>query len=448
MTEALSATQSLARFITESRFEALPEALRHEGRRSILNHIGCALGVARDPAVVTALEIMRESSGKAVASVYGQREKLGVMEAAFVNAIASNLLDYDDTHLRTVIHPSAPVAPAVFALAEETGATGAEVLHAFLLGGEVACRIGNAVSPGHYARGWHITASTGVFGAAAAAARLLRLSAEQTADALGIAASQSGSIVENLATAAKNIGVGNAARNGILAARFAARGYRAAPLSIEGPLGWARAMGDEAQVKEITEGLGQRWEIARNTYKPYAAGIVFHAVIDACLELRETLGAAVTQIARVTVAGDALLLARGDRVVRNERDTRVSIHHCAAIALALGRADVADFEMPAVQDTELAALRAKVVAECDASLPRGAARVTIALANGSTHQAYVEHPRGSAERPLSDAELAAKYRANAVLGGMTSDVEAQIAALWALDQAPSTAPLMALLRGA
>ena len=448
MTEALSATQTLARFITESRFEALPEALRHEGRRSILNHVGCALGVARDPAVVTALEIMRESSGKAVASVYGQREKLGVMEAAFVNAIASNLLDYDDTHLRTVIHPSAPVAPAVFALAEETGATGAEVLHAFLLGGEVACRIGNAVSPGHYARGWHITASTGVFGAAAAAARLLRLSAEQTADALGIAASQSGSIVENLATAAKNIGVGNAARNGILAARFAARGYRAAPLSIEGPLGWARAMGDEAQVKEITEGLGQRWEIACNTYKPYAAGIVFHAVIDACLELRETIGAAVTQITRVTVAGDALLLARGDRVVRNERDTRVSIHHCAAIALALGRADVADFEMPAVQDTELAALRAKVVAECDASLPRGAARVTIALANGSTHQAYVEHPRGSAERPLSDAELAAKYRANAVLGGMTSDVQAQIAALWALDQAPSTAPLMALLRGA
>ncbi|NBQ74341.1 MAG: MmgE/PrpD family protein [Acetobacteraceae bacterium] len=447
MTEALSATQTLARFITESRFEALPEALRHEGRRSILNHVGCALGVARDPAVRTALEIMRESSGKAVASVYGQREKLGVMEAAFVNAIASNLLDYDDTHLRTVIHPSAPVAPAVFALAEETGATGAEVLHAFLLGGEVACRIGNAVSPGHYARGWHITASTGVFGAAAAAARLLRLSAEQTADALGIAASQSGSIVENLATAAKNIGVGNAARNGILAARFAARGYRAAPLSIEGPLGWARAMGDEPQLKEITEGLGQRWEIARNTYKPYAAGIVFHAVIDACLELRETLGAMVSQIARVTVAGDALLLARGDRVVRNERDTRVSIHHCAAIALALGRADVADFEMPAVQDAELAALRAKVVAECDASLPRGAARVTITLADGSTHQAYVEHPRGSAENPLSDAELAAKYRANAVLGGMTSDVEAQIAALWALDQAPSTAPIMALLRG-
>jgi 2-methylcitrate dehydratase PrpD len=332
-----------------------------------------------------------------------------------------------------------------FALGEETGASGAEVLHAFLLGAEITCRIGNAVSPGHYARGWHITASCGVFGAAAAAARLMRLSVEQTADALGIAASQSGSIVENLATAAKNIGVGNAARNGILAARFAARGYRAAPLAIEGPLGWARAMGDEPVLAEITEGLGQRWEIARNTYKPYAAGIVFHAVIDACLALREQLGAAVAQITRVTVAGDALLLARGDRLVRNERDTRVSIHHCAAIALLLGRADVADFEMAAVQDPALAALRAKVLAECDASLPRGAARVTITLADGSTHQTTIEHPRGSAERPLSDDELAAKYRANAVLGGTTANVEGQITALWALDQSASIAPLMALL---
>ena len=166
MTEAASATQILGRFVAESRMAALPKALRHEGRRSILNHIGCALGVARDPAVMTALEIMRETSGTPIASIYGQRAQLGVMEAAFVNAIASNLLDYDDTHLRTVIHPSAPVAPVAFALGEQLGASGAEVLHAFLLGAEIACRIGNAVSPGHYARGWHITASCGVFGAA------------------------------------------------------------------------------------------------------------------------------------------------------------------------------------------------------------------------------------------------------------------------------------------
>ncbi|MFN8882749.1 MAG: MmgE/PrpD family protein, partial [Alphaproteobacteria bacterium] len=108
MGEVFSATQTLGRFVAESRFEALPEALRHEGRRSILNHIGCALGVARDPAVITAFEIMRDASGKPRATVLGHHDRLGVMEAAFVNAIASNLLDYDDTHLNTVIHPSAP----------------------------------------------------------------------------------------------------------------------------------------------------------------------------------------------------------------------------------------------------------------------------------------------------------------------------------------------------
>ncbi|MCE2918359.1 MAG: MmgE/PrpD family protein, partial [Roseomonas sp.] len=108
MGETVAATQILGRFIAESRFDSLPKALRHEGRRSILNHVGCALGVARDPAVITALEIMRDVSGKPRATVLGQRDRLGVMEAAFVNAIASNLLDYDDTHLNTVIHPSAP----------------------------------------------------------------------------------------------------------------------------------------------------------------------------------------------------------------------------------------------------------------------------------------------------------------------------------------------------
>ena len=261
-----------------------------------------------------------------------------------------------------------------FALAEQRGLSGAAVLHAFLLGGEVDCRIGNAVSPGHYARGWHITSTCGAFGAAAGCARLLGLSAEQVAHAIGIASSEAAGTVENLPNAAKNVSVGNAARHGILAALFAAEGYDAAPAAIEGPLGWARATGDAADMAAITEGLGMRWEIGRNTYKPYPAGIVFHAVIDACLELRARLDVPPEAITAVTVAGDALLLARGDRVVRNARDSRVSIHHSAALGLLRGRAGVADFEQPAVDDPALAAFRAKVTAALDETLPRGAAR--------------------------------------------------------------------------
>ena len=344
-----TATQALGRFVAGSDWRDIPAALRHEAKRSILNHIGCALGTACDPAVLAALRVMRGLGGAPVATVFGQGTRLDAMGAAFVNAVASNLLDYDDTHLDTVIHPAAPVAPPLFALAEQHGLSGAAVLHTFLLGGEVECRIGNAVSPGHYARGWHITSTCGAFGAAAGCARLLGLSAEQVAHAIGIASSEAAGTVENLPSAAKNVSVGNAARHGILAALFAAEGYDAAPAAIEGPLGWARATGDVADMAAITEGLGTRWEIGRNTYKPYPAGIVFHAVIDACLELRARLDVPPEAIAAVTVAGDALLLARGDRVVRNARDSRVSIHHSAALGLLRGRAGVVDFEQPAVE---------------------------------------------------------------------------------------------------
>ena len=440
--EAPFAGEVLGRFVADSDWGDISPALRHEAKRSVLNHLGCALGAARDPAVRTALRVVRLFAGAPVATVVGQGARLDPMGAAFVNAIASNLLDYDDTHLATVIHPAAPVAPALFALAEQRGLPGAAVLHAFLLGGEVECRIGVAVSPGHYARGWHITSTCGVFGAAAGCAKLLGLSAERTWHALGIAASQSAGLVENLPTAAKNVGVGNAARNGMLAALLAAEGYEAAPAAIEGPLGWARAMGDAPDVAATTSDLGARWEIARNTYKPYPAGIVFHAVIDACLRLREEIAAPPEAIAEVVVAGDALLLARGDRPVRTERDARVSIHHAAALGLVRGRAGVADFEMAAVLDPALAAFRGKVAAALDEGSPRGAATVTVRLADGREVRATVTAPRGSIGRPLSDEEIEAKFRDNAAAGGFAGRCDEQIAATWELEGAQDVSRLM------
>jgi 2-methylcitrate dehydratase PrpD len=429
---------ALGRFIAASRWEDLSPALRHEGKRSLLNFFGGALGVAQDPAVQGAIQVMAPFSGPDRATVIGRSERLDAMGASFVNTVAANLLDFDDTHLETVIHPTAPVAPPLLALAELRGFSGAEVLHAFILGAEVECRIGSAVSPGHYARGWHITSTCGVFGAAAGCARLLGLSAEQCWTALGIAASQSAGLVENLPSAAKNVGMGNAARNGLLAALFAQAGYTAGPAAIEGPLGWARAMGDVPNTARITDGLGEHWEFARNTYKPYPSGIVFHAVIDACLALRDSAD----EIVEVIVAGDQLLLDRGDRPVTNERDARVSIHHTAAVVLTRGLAGVEEFSRAALQDPAVVALRGKVRAELDASLPRGAARVTLRLANGRLRSTEVPQARGSEARPLSDAELEAKYRANAALGGMAAAADRQIQALWGFEEAGDLAALM------
>jgi 2-methylcitrate dehydratase PrpD len=425
--------ERLGQFIAASRWDALPHALRHEGKRSLLNFIGCALGVAHTSPIDMAMRVLMRLSGGEQVTVLGRSERLDALGAAFINAIGANLLDYDDTHLRTVIHPTAPVAPAALALAEQRGLSGAAMLHAFILGAEVECRIGNAVSPGHYARGWHITSTCGVFGSAAASAKLLGLDARQTAHALGIAASQSAGLVENLPSAAKNVSVGSAARNGLFAALLAEQGCTAAPAAIEGSLGWARAMGDEPATADITDELGDRWEFLWNTYKPYPCGIVMHAVIDACLALRQDQAVTTANIAEIVVSGDQLLLDRGDRTVANERDARVSIHHCAAVSFLFGAAGLKEFSEETVHDPAVIALRALTKARLNADSPKGAATITVRTFDGRMLESTVLHAKGSAERPLSDQDIEAKVRdlvRHGTFGGPIDDI---IAAAWQLD---------------
>jgi len=439
------AGKQLGRFVAASVWDAVPSNVRHEGKRSLLNFLGCSLGVAQTPPIEMAMRVLLPTSGSDRVTVIGRSERLDPLGAAFLNAISANLLDYDDTHLRTVIHPTAPVAPASLALAEQRGLSGQAVLHAFILGAEVECRIGNAVSPGHYARGWHITSTCGVFGSAAASAKLLGLDAVQTWHALGIAASQSAGLVENLPSAAKNVSVGNAARNGLFAALLAEQGYTAAPAAIEGALGWARAMGDTPDVQEIVGGLGERWELLSNTYKPYPCGIVFHTVIDACIALRNEHALKATDIAEVTVSGSQLLLDRGDRPTTNSRDARVSISHCAAVSFVTGSAGLKQFEDAAVSDPAVAALRGRVNSVLDSSLPVGAAIVAVRTTDGRSLRTTVLHAKGSMEHPLSDAELAEKVRDLARHGSFRGDVEAIIAAAWEIDALTTINPLVASL---
>jgi 2-methylcitrate dehydratase PrpD len=436
-----SASEALANFIGAASWEDVA-GQSHEAKRSILNFFATALGSAYDPAVTDALSVLAPFRGAPTSGIIGRSERLDASCAAFLNAVSANLLDYDDTHLQTVIHPSAPVAAPLLALAEARGNSGRDVLTAFILGIEVECRAGNAVSPGHYARGWHITATCGVLGAAAACAKLLGLPPEKIAHAIGIAASQSAGLVENLASGAKNVGVGNAARNGLFSALLARQGYTAAPRSMEGTLGWARAMGDQPNMDALTGGLGQSWEIAKNTYKPYPAGIVFHAVIDACLSLRSKLKGETRGIVSVSVQGSRLLLARGDRAVLNERDARVSIHHSAAAALLFGAAGVREFSSPAVLQPEVAAMRQKVRAELDESLPDGAARVTIRTAPDEILSETVMSARGSLEHPLSDAALEAKLRDCGCSNRAGWDAERIISEVWRLDALADVRGLM------
>jgi len=444
--EPRTATQILGTFVAETRFEDLAPAQIDASKCAILNFIGCALAVANDPTVSSAITVLAPHSGPERASIIGRSEDLGIVDAAFVNAVAGNLLDFDDTHLNTVIHPSAPVVPPVLALAQARGLSGQAVLLAFALGAEVECRIGNAVSPSHYARGWHITATCGVFGASAATAKLLGLDASQTAHALAIAASQSAGLVENLTAAAKNVSVGNAAKNGIVSALFAQAGYAGATTSLEGPLGWARACGDTFERSAIETALGTSWELERNTYKPYPCGIVLHAVIDACLAIAADHAIEAATIANINVIGDALLLARGDRPVHDERDARVSLHHVAAVAFLYGKAGIEEFTPALVHKPEVVALRSKVQAVLDQQLQIGAARVEVHLADGTIHTRELVHAKGSIEQPLSMAELQAKVRTLTAYGGSNCDADRVIDAATHLETAQTTEQLILATR--
>lgn len=283
-TSAPAVTAILANLASAHPSRGWSDAVEHEAHRTFYNWLGCAIGAARHEAADAALSAIQMLEPAAQATVLGRREKVDMANAALLNGITSHTFDFDDTHLKTIIHPAGPVASAVLALAEQRGASGRDVIDALVLGIDVACRVGNAMYPEHYDRGWHITGSTGMLGAAAGCARVLRLDAQQTAMALGIAASQPVGFREQFGTMTKPFHPGGAARAGLVSALLASRGFTASPRALEAPRGFMQVASDKRDWNEITDALGQRFEISFNTYKPFACGIVIHPSIDASFE--------------------------------------------------------------------------------------------------------------------------------------------------------------------
>jgi 2-methylcitrate dehydratase PrpD len=442
MDDQMNVSERLARFISEARWSDVPDEVRHEAKRALINGFATALAGCRENAVEIALRVLSPLAGDRNATIIGRAERTDVPTAAFLNAASANVLDFDDTHLPTVIHPTAPVAPALFALAELRPISGAELLHAFVLGVEIECRLGNAIHPAHYRRGWHITSTCGVFGAAVATGKLLGLDPRHMVWAFGNASTQSSGLVETLGTDAKSFGVGHSARAGLLSALLAEQGFAGPEQPLEGPRGFLAVMGENPDLAALTDGLGESWQIQRNTYKPYPCGVVLAPVIDACLALLAQ-GVAPARIRSVRVSGHPLLRERTDRPdVESGRLAQVSAQHSVAVALLTGAAGLAQFTDAAVRDPAVRGLRDKVQVIEDAAIPVGAARVELVLDDGRSLSEFVAHARGSVERPLSDAELEQKLIALAASGCPGLDVKPLIAALWSLDRAETaTQPL-------
>lgn len=442
-------TATFAHFVATHPLGELPATVRHDSKRAILNLFGSGYGGCRDDAIAAMLAVTGPLSGPRQARVIGRSERLDMLSAAWINAAIANVLDFDDTHLATVIHPTSPIAPALLALAEVRAAEGRPVrgidlMHAFALGVEVTCRVGNAISPGHYNRGWHITGTCGVLGAAAAVSRLLGLDAERTGWALANAATQAGGLVETLGHHAKSLNPANAARGGLLAALLAEKGLSGPARPIEGMRGFLAVMADKVEPARLTDGLGETWELSLNALKPYPGGVVLHPVIDACLEIRARAGASADMIERIAVRGNPLLKARADRKVSTGREAQVCLSHTVAVAFLRGRAGPAEYTDACVNDAVVRALGDRTVMIVDEGVPVEAAGVEVTMRDGSKLSAYVPHARGSLGRPMTDGEVEAKLRDLAAYSAVAIDPAALIDALWSLDTSPDASALMRL----
>lgn len=409
MTDARQVTDELASFASELAWSSVPESTRHAARRTFANVVGLAVGASRHVAVEAT---MRAFAGLGLAgqtSVLGRQERLAITWAPLVNGMAMHVEDFDDTHLRTVLHPGAPIVPAALAVGELRNSAGADVLNAVVVGMEIASRVGNGLSPGHSDRGWHVTGTMGHLGAAAAAGHLLGLSPARMRHALALAATQAAGHTEQLGSMTKSLHPGKAAADGVEAALLAEGGFTGPEGAIEGRRGLAALMAPSADLDEMVRDLGSVWETEENAFKPYSCGIVSHPVIDAAVVLRDR-GVDPTNVHSVDLVVRPIVL---DVMGWVEPDTglrsKFSVYHCFAVGLLDGCAGPAQYSDERALSPEVVALRRKVTVALDASMPKDACTARVVLDDGTTHEVRIEHATGSLDQPMTDEQLRGKF---------------------------------------
>ncbi len=400
-------TAILAAYVANLKFDDIPSEVLERAKVLTMDFLGSAVRARAEADSTPSMLAMLKTlglDGQGDATVCGDTRTYAPPIAALLNGALGHSLDFDDTHADSSLHPSAPVVPAALAVGELTGASGRDVLTAIVAGYEVCCRLGNALDPtSHYARGFHPTATAGTFGAAAAAGKLFKLSADQLIAAFGVSGSQAAGSLQFLVNGAwnKRFQVGAAAMNGVVAATLAKQGFIGAIESVEGKHGLLTGYSDDAHPDKAVAGLGSVYETMKVGVKPYPSCRYTHAAIDALIAMRREHNLIPEQIERVeiglhrngiTLTGDSATKRRPQNVVGGQ----FSMFFTGAVALDQGSFGWDDYKR--LNDASLQSLSDRIDVVQDDRLEVGrthpfGARVTI-TSNGTTHERLVPDPSG------------------------------------------------------
>jgi 2-methylcitrate dehydratase PrpD len=420
----MEATKILADFIVKSNFDEIPREGVNLAKQAFLDCVGVTLAGSISPQARIVIEMVRENGGQPKAVVMGGGFRTSSPEAALANGNSAHALDYDDTNSLVMGHPSVFLVPTILALGEELGISGIKALEAYIIGLEAAARVGRGMTRSHYyAMGWHATATIGTLGAAVAAAKILKLNADQTRMALGIAASSSSGSRQNFGTMTKALHAGNAARNGIVASTLAKKGFTADKNILEAKFGFYKLFSkdDKYDLQRITDRLGQPFVIVSPgiNIKPYPACRRTHSALDAMLELVKEHNISAQDVESVEVRVDPstpqVLIHSNPR---SGLEGKFSMEFCMAIAILNKHVGLGEFTDEKVLDVRTQEMMKKVKMILDPNLvpadkpqdeEHNPSIVRIKHKNGQEFKRQIDFPKGNPLVPMNREELLMKY---------------------------------------